>query len=202
MRHSVAGAGEQWWASELRLQVWTYWCWSARPSPPGRRAPSACTRAASRSSTSAGSWIDKPWPEGLDTAHGYVFGIPQPATERLLAERAAELGAEVRRGCEAVGIRQDEDGVTVDCVDGTRERGRVLVGCDGGRSTARRIAGINFPGEPAQTEHLLGEMQVETPAEEIAAVVGEVRRTHRDVGVGPSGNGLFRVVVPAPSLTR
>lgn len=41
--------------------------------------------------------IAKPSPEGLDTAHPYVLGIPQPATDRLLAERARELGAEVVR---------------------------------------------------------------------------------------------------------
>jgi 2-polyprenyl-6-methoxyphenol hydroxylase-like FAD-dependent oxidoreductase len=35
--------------------------------------------------------IDKPRPANLDTAHGYVLGIPQPVTDRLLAERAGEL---------------------------------------------------------------------------------------------------------------
>src|SRR5262249_36038684 len=37
--------------------------------------------------------IDKPRPANLDTAHSYVLGIPQPVTDRLLAERAGELGA-------------------------------------------------------------------------------------------------------------
>lgn len=41
--------------------------------------------------------IDKPWPEHLDTAHAYILGIPQPVTDRLLAEHAAELGADIRR---------------------------------------------------------------------------------------------------------
>ena len=44
--------------------------------------------------------IDKPLTATLDTAHGYVLGIPQPVTDRLLAERAVELGAEIRRGQE------------------------------------------------------------------------------------------------------
>src|SRR5687768_6032320 len=39
--------------------------------------------------------IDKPAPERLDTAHGYVLAIPQPITDRLLAEHAAELGTEI-----------------------------------------------------------------------------------------------------------
>ena len=55
--------------------------------------------------------IDKPRPVNLDTAHDYVLGIPQPVTDRLLAERAGELGAQIRRGCEVTGLEQDEDGV-------------------------------------------------------------------------------------------
>ncbi|MET0415872.1 MAG: FAD-dependent oxidoreductase, partial [Actinoplanes sp.] len=78
--------------------------------------------------------IDKPAPTGLDTAHGYVLGIPQTLTDRLLAEHAAEVGAEIRRGSAVVGLEQDDDGVTVHLEDGT-VRARFVVGCDGGRST-------------------------------------------------------------------
>ncbi|WP_230008711.1 FAD-dependent monooxygenase, partial [Microbacterium sp. Bi128] len=90
--------------------------------------------------------IDKPRPVNLDTAHGYVLGIPQPVTDRLLAERAGELGAQIRRGCEVAGVEQDEDAVSVELADGTRLRSRWLVGCDGGRSLVRRLLGIGFPG--------------------------------------------------------
>src|SRR5919112_992806 len=40
------------------------------------------------------------------------------------------------------------------------------------------------------------------PAEEVAAVVTEVRRTQKGFGVGPSGDGLYRVVVPAEGVTE
>lgn len=146
--------------------------------------------------------IDKPWPDTLDTEHGYVLGIPQPTTDRLLAERAVELGAQVRRGCEVVGLHQDDDGVDVALADGSRLRARYLVGCDGGRSTIRKALGIEFPGEPAKTEFLLGEMKVEASLDEIVAVVTEVRKTHKGFGIGPSGEGLFRGVVPAASVVR
>ncbi len=146
--------------------------------------------------------IDKPWPERMDTAHGYVLGIPQPVTERLLGERAAELGAEVRRGCALGGLSQDEQGVTVELADGTQVRSRYLVGCDGGRSTVRKLLGVGFPGEPARLETLLGEMEVDVPAETLAAVVAEVRATHKGFGVGPSGEGLYRVVVPADGVAE
>ncbi|WP_433289347.1 rifampin monooxygenase [Pseudonocardia sp. CA-142604] len=146
--------------------------------------------------------IDKPSPERLDTAHGYVLGIPQPITERLLAERATELGAEIRRGCEVVGLSQDGHGVTADLADGTRLRSGYLAGCDGGRSTVRRLLGVGFPGEPSTVETLLGEMEVGVPAEEVAAVVTEVRKTHKRFGLGTSGDGVYRVVVPAEGVAE
>jgi len=108
--------------------------------------------------------ITKPASDRLDTAHGYVLGIPQPTTDRLLAERAAELGAEIRRGTELVGLSQDDGGVTAALADGSRLRSRYLVGCDGGRSTVRKLQGVGFPGEPSRVETLLGEMQVAAPS--------------------------------------
>src|SRR5882757_5866628 len=57
--------------------------------------------------------IHKPSPERLDTAHGYILGIPQPLTDRLLSEHATEVGVDIRRGCELVGLSQDDDAVTV-----------------------------------------------------------------------------------------
>lgn len=146
--------------------------------------------------------IDKPWPSGLDTAHGYVLGLPQPVTDRLLAERAAELGAEIRRGREVTGLSQDADAVTVELADGSRVGSRWLVGCDGGRSLVRRLLGVAFPGEAARTEWLLGEMEVTTPPDELAAVSAEVRKTHKGFGIGPTGNGLHRAVVPAASVAE
>ncbi|MCX4744309.1 FAD-dependent monooxygenase [Kitasatospora sp. NBC_01287] len=146
--------------------------------------------------------IIKPWPERLDTAHSYILGIPQAVTERLLAEHARERGAEIRRGCELVGLSQDEEGVTVELADGTRLRSRYLVGCDGGRSTVRKLLGVGFPGEPSRVETLLGEVEMGVPPEELAAVVAEVRKTHLRFGAGPMGEGLYRVIVPAEGVSE
>ncbi|MGW5879902.1 rifampin monooxygenase [Nocardiopsis terrae] len=146
--------------------------------------------------------IAKPAPEGLDTAHPYVLGIPQPTVDRLLAERATELGAEVRRGRALVGLDQDEHGVSAELSDGTRLRSRYLVGCDGGRSTVRKLLGVGFPGEPSRVETLLGEMEVTAPPEEVAAVVAEVRRTQKRFGLAPFDGGVHRVIVPADGVTE
>ncbi|MFF0204045.1 rifampin monooxygenase [Streptomyces sp. NPDC005017] len=146
--------------------------------------------------------ITTAWPERLDTAHGYVLGIPQTDTDRLLAERAVELGAEIRRGREVTGLSQDEEGVTVALADGTSLRSRWVVGCDGGRSTVRKLLGVAFPGEPSRVETLLGEMKVTASQEELTAVMAEVRRTQGRFGAMPLGDGVYRIVVPAEGVAE
>ncbi|WP_028804370.1 rifampin monooxygenase [Streptomyces sp. 142MFCol3.1] len=146
--------------------------------------------------------IVKPWPDRLDTAHPYGLSTLQPATERLLRERALELGAEIRRGCEVVGLSQDEDGVTVEAADGTRLRSRYLVGCDGGRSVVRRLIGVGFPGVPATVETLLGDMEMTEDPARVEAVVAEVRKTQLRFGTIANDDGTYRVVVPAAGVSE
>jgi 2-polyprenyl-6-methoxyphenol hydroxylase-like FAD-dependent oxidoreductase len=146
--------------------------------------------------------VMKPWPGSLDTAHPYTLGISQPLTEQLLNERALELGTEIRRGCEVAGLSQDEDGVTVELTDGTQLRSRYLVGCDGGRSTVRKQLGVDFPGEPATVETLLGEMKVTADPATIDAVVTETRKTQPRFGAIPQADGTYRLVVPADGVAE
>lgn len=148
--------------------------------------------------------ITKPWPDNMDTAHGYILGIPQTSTERLLAEHAAAAGADILRGTELVGLRQDEEAVTAELADGTQLRSRYLVGCDGGRSTVRKLLGVDFPGEPTRFETLLGVMELTAAPEEVTAVMTEVRKTQLRFGAGPvgDGDGLYRVVVPAAGVAE
>ncbi|WP_026422948.1 FAD-dependent monooxygenase [Actinokineospora inagensis] len=90
--------------------------------------------------------------------------IPQPRLETLLDEHARELGAEIRRGHEVVGFVQDDAGVTVD-VGTYQVTARYLVGCDGGRSRIRELAGITFPGTTYPEVNRLGQFayDVEVP---------------------------------------
>ncbi|MFG2110044.1 rifampin monooxygenase [Micromonospora chersina] len=157
----------------------------------GRRRPAAGFFAA----------IDKPAPEGLNSAYAYLLGIPQPVIVDLLEEHAMELGAQVRHGCAVVGFEQDDDGVTVELGDGERLRSRYLVGCDGGRSTVRKLLGVAFPGEPSRSETLMGEMEVGAPQEEVAATVSELRETDRRFSLAPAGVGVYRVVVPTAGVS-
>jgi 2-polyprenyl-6-methoxyphenol hydroxylase-like FAD-dependent oxidoreductase len=75
--------------------------------------------------------------------------LPQPLLERVLDEYARELGADIRRGHEVVGLSQDDATVTADVrgPDGPdRLTARYLAGCDGASSRVRDLAGIPFPG--------------------------------------------------------
>ncbi|WP_331772539.1 rifampin monooxygenase (plasmid) [Embleya sp. NBC_00888] len=156
----------------------------------GRRRPAAGFFAA----------IAKPAPQGLDSAHAYLLGIPQPVVVHLLEEHAIQLGAQVRRGCAVADFEQDDEGVTVEPADGQQLRSRYLVGCDGARSTVRKLLGVGFPGEPSRTETLMGEMEVGVPQEEIAAKVSGIHATDKRFSIGPFGQGVYRVVVPAAGV--
>ncbi|HEX4248323.1 MAG TPA: FAD-dependent oxidoreductase, partial [Pseudonocardia sp.] len=71
--------------------------------------------------------------------------VPQRELVALLAEHIARLGVPVRRGVEVTALEDTGDGVLVDTTAG-RVRTGWLVGCDGGHSAVRRLAGIEFPG--------------------------------------------------------
>ena len=75
--------------------------------------------------------------------------LPQPRLEGVLTERATERGADVRRGHEVVGLRQDDGAVTVQVVGPHGPyavTAQYVVGCDGGHSRVRDLAGLSFPG--------------------------------------------------------
>jgi 2-polyprenyl-6-methoxyphenol hydroxylase-like FAD-dependent oxidoreductase len=144
--------------------------------------------------------INKPVPTGLDSAHAYLLGIPQPVIVRLLEEHAIALGAQVRRGCSVAGFEQDDGGVTVELADGEQLRSSYLVGCDGARSTVRKLLGVGFPGVPSRTETLMGEMEVGVPQEELAAKVAEINKTDKRFSLGPVA-GVYRVIVPAAGVS-
>lgn len=78
-----------------------------------------------------------------------VMLLPQPQLEAVLAERAIECGVDLRRGHDVVAHCRNDDTVTVTGLGPTgpyEVSGRFLVGCDGGRSRVRDIAGIPFSG--------------------------------------------------------
>ncbi|MEV4997980.1 FAD-dependent monooxygenase [Streptomyces niveus] len=86
---------------------------------------------------------------GLADPPMHALPLPQQQLEKVLDERAGELGVEIRRGHQVVGVVQDESSVTAEVLgpDGPYEAtARFLSGCDGARSRVRDAAGVAFPG--------------------------------------------------------
>jgi 2-polyprenyl-6-methoxyphenol hydroxylase-like FAD-dependent oxidoreductase len=128
--------------------------------------------------------------------------LPQPQLEGVLEQLAGELGAEIRRGHEVVGLRQDQATAVAD-VRGPEGRYRLacryLVGCDGGRSRVREMAGVEFPGTTYPEVQRLAQMTV--PAGVTMLENGDIEV----VGVGripfgftPTERGVFALGSTTP----
>src|SRR5215207_3783917 len=97
----------------------------------------------------------------LEGSHFGTRGIPQYRVEAMLETWVTELGADLRRGHDVVGLQASPDGVTVtlDAPGGRLvESAGWLVACDGGRSTVRALAGFDFPGTGATREAFLADV--------------------------------------------
>ena len=100
----------------------------------------------------------------LPTRHNYLLALWQSHIERILAGWVEELAVPIYRGIEMTAFTQDDTGVDVELSDGPPLRADYLVGCDGGRSLVRKVAGIEFPGWDPTVSHLIAEAELaETP---------------------------------------
>lgn len=76
------------------------------------------------------------------------------ALENVLARRAKDLGVEILLGQEVTDLSETADGVSVQ-TSNSQFQTRWLIGCDGGRSAVRRLAGFEFEGtEPELTGYM------------------------------------------------
>lgn len=129
------------------------------------------------------------------TRHNYGLALGQNHIERILAGWVEELGVPFLRQREVSGLAQDESGVDVELSDGRLLRAAYLVGCDGGRSAVRKLAGIEFPGWDASVSYLIAE------AEMTGAPPFGVRHGARGVdAIGPREGGGVRVVLVEPEV--
>ncbi len=129
--------------------------------------------------------------------------VDQPAVEAMLAERARALGVEVRRECEVGGIEQLDGGVDVAWTTPAgpgRLRCAWLVGCDGGRSVVRKLAGFAFPGTPPTLTMLQAVADVDHPERLLPP---GWRRTPGGVfSYGPFPGRLFMLDFSGPPADR
>ena len=85
------------------------------------------------------------WRYHLPSPAGTSMMVAMEDLEVALAARAGAMGAEIRRGLGVEDFDQTDDAVSVRA-GGETFRGRWLVGCDGGRSTVRKVGGFAFAG--------------------------------------------------------
>lgn len=98
----------------------------------------------------------------FDTRHPYMLAVLQSVIERELDTHATELGAATQWDSPVAGFRQDDTGVEVE-IGGSnprRIRTKYLVGCDGGRSTVRKLAGIAFTGTDATVTGMIADVEL------------------------------------------
>ncbi|HEU4424243.1 MAG TPA: FAD-dependent monooxygenase [Pilimelia sp.] len=130
----------------------------------------------------------------LPSRYPMLLIVPQSGTESLLEERACELGAEIVRGAEVVGLEQEADGVRLD-LDGPGGRHSVraayAVGADGAHSAVRRLAGIEFAGRQYETHIMLADVQLARPPEQ--TLFGAANAEGLALFV-PFGDGWFRAI--------
>jgi len=100
-----------------------------------------------------------------DVPYASSLIIPQWRVEDLLRQKLGELGGRVEYAVSLRELSNDGDGVSVvlEHADGRKETARAawLAGCDGGRSTVRKLAGVSFDGETLdQHQMLVGDVRV------------------------------------------
>jgi 2-polyprenyl-6-methoxyphenol hydroxylase-like FAD-dependent oxidoreductase len=92
--------------------------------------------------------------------------VDQEGVEAMLADRARSLGIEVRRACEVTGFVERADGIDVEWASptGADHIGcAFLIGCDGGRSSIRKLAGFDFPGAPPTLTMYQAVVEIDQP---------------------------------------
>lgn len=127
-----------------------------------------------------------------------MVGMFRPVLHRILAERAGELGAEIRLGLTCRKLSQDADGVMADFSDGTVGRYDLVVGADGVHSHIRALIGSST--QPRFTDQLVWRALIPRPewATSLHAFHGSVHVT----GVTPISADRAYVFVTENSAHR
>jgi 2-polyprenyl-6-methoxyphenol hydroxylase-like FAD-dependent oxidoreductase len=125
--------------------------WMDPLEKPGFKLENAPTSAPRFAGHFAGIMLDA---NKIDLS-GQKYLVPGPGTtggmvslegiEELLAARAEKLGVKIKRGMPVTAFTESGDAVTVHAGSELFEA-RWFVGCDGGRSTVRKVAGFEFVG--------------------------------------------------------
>ncbi|MFI9274802.1 FAD-dependent monooxygenase [Kitasatospora sp. NPDC052896] len=136
----------------------------------------------------------------LDLTDHPVLHLPQHRLQRGLRDAATATPLiQLVPHSRVEEIDQDRDGVTVrsrNPLDGTDTwwRASHLIGCDGARSTVRKLLRIRFPGRPAVDRHAVATVRVDLPFPDEARLHREPPwRGDREASARPLPDGLWRL---------
>ncbi|WP_040686307.1 FAD-dependent oxidoreductase [Nocardia vinacea] len=129
---------------------------------------------------------------GLPTEYPYTLMVPQDTTEAVLLARLRKAGGDVHRPYRITKVADENDGVTVEYVDGEGATGTIradyVVGADGMHSVVREQAGIGFTGDTYPESFVLADVRMDWP----------IARDEVALHLSPEG---VTVVAPLPDDT-
>lgn len=100
--------------------------------------------------------VDRPFPN--------MLMIPQWRTNEILLARFKELGGRVEYDSALVSLTQSDKGVTVGLATGEVVRAGYIVGCDGGRSTVRKLLGLGLIGKSLDDKAMIvADLEIDGP---------------------------------------
>jgi 2-polyprenyl-6-methoxyphenol hydroxylase-like FAD-dependent oxidoreductase len=129
--------------------------------------------------------------------------VDQQALEAMLADRARSLGIDPRRECDVTSFVQSAGGVDVKWTSPTGAdhiRCTYLVGCDGGRSFIRKMAGFDFPGTAPSSTFYQAVAEIDHP--ERLAPMGWRRTSGGVFSYGPFPGRLVMLEFSGPPENR
>ncbi|MGQ3892018.1 FAD-dependent monooxygenase [Legionella sp. CNM-4043-24] len=129
----------------------------------------------------------------LPSIYKCILSLPQPDTEFLLCKYLEELGGSVLRETELVNAINNKSSVSVELSNGTKSEFAYVVGCDGGSSTVRKLAGQTFEGHNYGIEFLLIDAKIQWDG-----FINEVHYFVKKNGfiiIIPLENGCHRIVI-------
>lgn len=135
----------------------------------------------------------------LPSRYRQMFLLPQWETEQFLEDAVTSLGVRIERGVELVDLTPRDDGIEAMLRRGEAVetvRADWIVGCDGGHSTVRVLAGISFAGSTYANVFALADLHIdgELPQEEFLVY------THEEgpLAIFPMAGGRYRIIADNP----
>lgn len=118
--------------------------------------------------------------------------IFQPLFEQQLRDAVVAAGVDLHLGVAVTGLVQHDGSVTVTLADGTELGARFVVGCDGARSTVRRLLGVTMHDLEFEEPWLVVDLVLDRPVDTLPSHALQVCDPRRPHTVVPMPDPRFR----------